>query len=106
MIETIELHAKKIAKVTDLFSRVKTTEQADEVLSVLFASRQFKRAHPQAAVTEQQLYDFILAWKKTWTSDEKQRALAGAIRGLVLLEWVRLSPSESLRGGGGVSTSL
>ena len=93
--DAVEPHARKIAKVVDLFSRIKTTEQADEVLTVLFASRQFKHAHPRAAVSEQQLYDFILEWKKKWTSDEKRRTVARAIRSLVLLEWVRLTLSES-----------
>ena len=105
MSETIEPHAKKIAKVTDLFSRIKTTEQAGEVLSVLFASRQFKQAHPKTPVTEQQLYDLVLEWKTAWTSDEKRRALASAIRHLVLLEWVQLSPSESLGRVLGVTAS-
>ena len=65
-------------------------------MTVLFASRELKQSHPSEAVTEQQLFDYILEWKKSWRSDDKRRALASAIRKLVLLEWMRLAPSESL----------
>lgn len=94
--EVINRHQKKIAKAVDLFSRIKNTEQAEEVLTVLFASRQLKQAHPKEEIAEQQLYDYILDWKKSWRTDEKQQALANAIRNLVVLGWIRLQLSESL----------
>lgn len=94
--QTIERHARKVHKAVDLFSRIKSTEQAEEVLTVLFASRALKSSRPNEEVTEQQLFDYILEWKKTWRTDEKRHAIASAIRNLVMLEWMRLSPSESL----------
>jgi uncharacterized protein YwgA len=96
LIEPIDRYRKNIDKAVDLFSRIKSTEQAEEVLTVLFASRELKQSRPNEAVNEQQLYDHILEWKKSWRTEEKQRAIASAIRNLVLLEWVCLSPSESL----------
>jgi uncharacterized protein YwgA len=92
----IREHSKKIDKAIDLFSRIKSTEQAEEVLTVLYASRQLKRSHPTEEIAEQQLYDFILDWKKSWSSDEKNLALAGAIRNLALLGWMRIRVSESM----------
>ena len=94
--DVINRHQKKIAKAVDLFSRIKNTEQAEEVLTVMFASRQIKHAHPNEEIAEQQLYDFILDWKKSWRTEKKQHALANAIRNLVLLGWIRLQLSESL----------
>ena len=94
--QELERHERKIAKAVDLFSRIKTTEQAEEVVTVLFASRQLKQAHPNEEVAEQQLYDYILEWKKTWRTEEKKQAVASTIRNLVLLGWVRLRLSESL----------
>jgi hypothetical protein len=85
-----------IAKTVDLFSRIKSTEQAEEVMTVLYASRQLKHRDASADVEEQQIYDFILDWKKSWNSEEKKDAVAGTIRNLVVLGWMRARISESM----------
>lgn len=95
-MDVIERHTKKIDKVVDLFSRIKNTDQAEEVMTVLFASRELKKAQPDKDITERDLYDFILAWKKSWQTEEKQREVASAIRNLVMLGWMRLRFSQSL----------
>jgi O-acetyl-ADP-ribose deacetylase (regulator of RNase III)/uncharacterized protein YwgA len=94
--EQIETHRKRIAKAVDLFSRIKSTEQAEEVLTVLYASRQVKQARGADAVTEQDIYDYVLDWKKSWHNPEKQQAVASAIRNLVLLGWMKAEVSEKL----------
>jgi O-acetyl-ADP-ribose deacetylase (regulator of RNase III)/uncharacterized protein YwgA len=94
--ETIERHARKVHKAVDLFSRIKSTEQAEEVLTVLFASRELKAARPHEDVTEQELFDYILEWKQSWRSEDKRLALASAIRNLVLLGWMKVQVSEQL----------
>jgi O-acetyl-ADP-ribose deacetylase (regulator of RNase III)/uncharacterized protein YwgA len=94
--DVLQRNQKKIAKAVDLFSRIKNTEQAEEVLTVMFACRQLKQTNATNDVTEQQLYEYILNWKKTWRTEEKQRAVASAIRHLLLLGWIRLRLSESL----------
>ncbi|MCB1942304.1 MAG: macro domain-containing protein [Candidatus Accumulibacter sp.] len=94
--DVIQPHQKKIAKAVDLFSRIKNTAQAEEVLTVFFASRQLKKAKPQQEVAEQELYDYILDWKKAWATDQKKSAVASAIRNLVVLGWMKLSFSESM----------
>jgi O-acetyl-ADP-ribose deacetylase (regulator of RNase III) len=94
--EVIKTHERKIGKAVDLFSRIKNTEQAEELTTVLYASRELKKKHPNEEVDEQQLYDFVLDWKKTWRTEVKQQALASAIRNLVMLGWMRLRFSESL----------
>ena len=94
--EVLKRHERKIGKTVDLFSRIKDTDQAEQVFTVLFASRELKQAKPQETVAEQDLYEYILNWKKTWRTDEKKHALATAIRNLVMLGWMRLQFSESL----------
>jgi O-acetyl-ADP-ribose deacetylase (regulator of RNase III)/uncharacterized protein YwgA len=93
--DVLEKHSRRIAKTVDLFSRIKNTSQAEEVLTVLFASRELKQRQPQKEIEERELLDYILDWKKTWRTDEKKQALMSAIRNLVLLGWMRLSLSES-----------
>lgn len=94
--DEIQRNQKRIAKIVDLFSRIKSTEQAEEVLTVLYASRQIKSTKPNEEIAEGQLYDYILDWKTAWNSDEKKRAVASAIRNLVLLGWMRVQVSESM----------
>jgi O-acetyl-ADP-ribose deacetylase (regulator of RNase III)/uncharacterized protein YwgA len=94
--QELERYERKISKAVDLFSRIKSTEQAEEVITVLFAARQLKELYPNEEVAEQQLYDYILEWKKSWHTEEKKRAVASAIRNLVLLGWIRLRFSDSL----------
>lgn len=94
--DVLKRYGPKITKTVDLFSRIKNTEQAEEVLTVLFASRQLKQAKPKQEVAEKDLFDYVLNWKKNWQTDEKRQAVASAIRNLVMLGWMRLQFSESL----------
>jgi O-acetyl-ADP-ribose deacetylase (regulator of RNase III)/uncharacterized protein YwgA len=94
--QVINQHRRKIDKAVDLFSRIKTTEQAEEVLTVLFMTRQLKKSNPTQDVAEQELLDHILDWKKRWRTEEKREALGLAIRNLVMLGWMQLKFSESL----------
>lgn len=94
--EVIDKHQKRITKTVDLFSRIKSTEQAEEVMTVLYASRHLKQGAAGQDVEEQQIYDYIIEWKKAWNSTEKKTAVAEAIRNLVLLGWMRARISDSL----------
>jgi O-acetyl-ADP-ribose deacetylase (regulator of RNase III)/uncharacterized protein YwgA len=87
---------KKINKTVDLFSRIKSTDQAEEVMTVLYASRQLKQGKESDEIAEQQIYDYSLDWKRSWGSDEKKDAVAAAIRNLVLLGWMKAQVSENL----------
>ena len=92
----IEAHQKKITKAVDLFSRIKTTKQAEEVLTVLYASRQLKQEMGVDTVAEQDIYDYVLDWKKSWQTEEKKHAVASTIRNLVLLGWMKAEISDEL----------
>jgi hypothetical protein len=92
----IERYRKSIDKTVDLFSRIKDTQQAEEVLTVLFASRQVKKGDKNADVEEQEIYNYILEWKKTWNAPAKREAVAEAVRNLTLLGWIRVRPSSSM----------
>jgi O-acetyl-ADP-ribose deacetylase (regulator of RNase III)/uncharacterized protein YwgA len=95
-LQLIDRHQSNIDKAVDLFSRIKSTDQAEEVLTVLFASRQLRRTNQNKEVEEQQLLEFILAWKKKWRTEEKKKALLEAMRNLVMLHWLPLKISDSL----------
>jgi O-acetyl-ADP-ribose deacetylase (regulator of RNase III)/uncharacterized protein YwgA len=93
--EEIDRYQRKINKAVDLFSRIKSTEQAEEVMTVFFAARQLK-AKRNGGTTERDLQDYILDWKKSWRAAEKQEAVASAIRNLAMLGWLQVNLGEPL----------
>ncbi|HEY5704157.1 MAG TPA: macro domain-containing protein [Terrimicrobiaceae bacterium] len=97
LTEELKPFRRKIDKTVDLFSRIKNTDQAEEVATVIYAVQSLKKEKSPDDVSEQDLFDHILDWKKLWRKDEnKQRSLAEAIRNLEMLGWVKLRFSESL----------
>ena len=96
---TVELKPfrQKIDKTVDLFSRIKNTDQAEEVATVIYAVQNLKEERKPDEVSEEDLFRYILEWKKLWKKDEaKQKSLVEAIRNLEMLGWVKLRFSESL----------
>jgi len=86
----------KISKTVDLFSRIKSTQQAEEVTTVFYAVRELKKQHLDGKVSELDVYDYVLKWKKHWNTPEKYEAIASAIRNLAMLSWVKVEFSDSL----------
>ncbi|MDX8409256.1 MAG: hypothetical protein R8J84_04320, partial [Mariprofundales bacterium] len=89
-------YLRKIAKVVDLFSRIKDTTQAEEVTTVLYSVRALKDKHGKESVSEQDVFNYIIDWKKSWSSDDKKEAIAASIRNLEMLGWMKVGFSASL----------
>lgn len=97
LAEEIKPFRRKIEKTVDLFSRIKNTDQAEEVATVIYAVQNLKQQRDPDQVSESDLFHYILDWKKLWKKDEaKKESLAEAIRNLEMLGWVKLQFSESL----------
>lgn len=97
LTEELKPFFRKIEKTVDLFSRIKNTDQAEEVATVIFAVQALKQERDPDQVSEEDLFNYILDWKKVWKTDvAKQNILAEAIRNLEMLGWVKLRFSESL----------
>jgi hypothetical protein len=90
----IKLHEKKIDKTVDLFSRIKNTEQAEEISTVIFTVKKLKGE--KKAVSENDVLEYILKWKKNWSEKTKEETVAGTIRNLGMLRWINLEYSEKL----------
>lgn len=87
---------KWIDKTVDLFSRIKNTDQAEEVTTVIYTARHLKSENDPDSVSEQDVFDFITNWKKKWDTESKQHSVASTIRNLQMLGWAKLQYSESL----------
>lgn len=94
--DVLTLHRSRIDKTVDLFSRIKDTEQAEEVATVFFAVSKLKEDQQVQIVPEREVFDFVLSWKKAWDTEEKRESIASAIRNLAMLGWIRVSLSECM----------
>jgi uncharacterized protein YwgA len=95
--EELKPYRRKIEKTVDLFSRIKNTDQAEEVATVIYAVQVLKKERAPEEVSEADLFEYILDWKKVWKKDDAKRvSVAEAIRNLEMLGWVKLRYSESL----------
>ena len=86
----------KISKTVDLFSRIKNTQKAEEVTTVFYAVRELKKQTSDGNVSEKDVYDYVMQWKKHWNTEEKREAIASSIRNLAMLSWVKVAFSDSL----------
>lgn len=76
----------------DLLSRVKSTDQAEMIATVLFSFDElFKSKQP----TEQQVYDHVMAWKPHWR-DSKDAEVKSTICDLSSLRWMIPRQDEGL----------
>jgi O-acetyl-ADP-ribose deacetylase (regulator of RNase III)/uncharacterized protein YwgA len=87
----LEAYEPQISKTVDLFSRIGSTAQAEEVSTVLFASRQLAEK-AGAAMTEGQILDYILQWKPQWDNVQGKIAIREGIMSLNMLGWIDATP--------------
>ena len=88
----LEAYETQIAKTVDLFCRIGSTAQAEEVSTVLYASRQLQQRSDGVA-TEEQVLDYILQWKSQWDTAEQRTSVQEGIRSLHMLGWIEVAAS-------------
>lgn len=96
LVREIDVYSAKVAKTVDLFSRIKTTDQAEEVATIIYACRTLKSRATSGSIAEQDILDYVLDWKPAWRVAEKSDAVAHSIRNLVLLNWVKADISDQM----------
>ncbi len=89
-------HHKLIEKITDLFVRIKNTAQAEEVSTVLYATKKLKEENKTQKISEREIFDYVLRWKKSWDTDQKKQEVATTIRDLGMMQWIKTDFSENI----------
>lgn len=74
----------------DLLSRVKSTEQAEIITTVLFSYDSISKEQSNPQITDQQVFDEVMSWKPHWAGKKDQEVYA-AIYDLASLGWMNLS---------------
>jgi len=83
---------EKIDRVADLFCRLKSTYQAEIATTIHFAFHTMDKDE----VTEQEILDEIMKWKKRHRPPLDEKDVAIMIRYLAALGWIKVKPSESI----------
>lgn len=92
--DIINKYRKQIDLTTDLFSRIKNTEQAEIVVTVFYANNALKKDDKK--IDETQIYEYIINWKKNWNNRDKKIAISSSIRNLNAMGLIDIESSEKL----------
>lgn len=92
----LESQEEIISDAVNLFSRIKSTSQAEEMATILYAYEDLNSKSGNKKHTEQEFFDYIVNWKPHWNTNLKKQSIASTIRNLAVMGWVTLSYSESL----------
>lgn len=74
----------------DLFCRIKSTDQAEMMATVIYEYDELSKTREK--VTEEEILNGIFAWKKRW-SGQKEEEIQETIRDLAMLNWIQPIPS-------------
>lgn len=101
VLDGVEIHKEKftdeeinaVKKTVDLFGRVKSTDQAEMIATVLYSYDQL--AQERDVISDKDVYDYVLDWKPHWKT-EKEFALCDTIQNMAMLSLMNVSCSGEL----------
>ena len=80
-------------KTIDLFGRVKSTEQAEMIATVLYSYDELVKAGD--GISDKDVYDYVMEWKPHW-KEEKDFEVCEAIHNMAMLALISISHSDAL----------
>lgn len=83
---------EKADKAFDLLSRIKSTDHAEMIATVLFS---YDELESEKGVTEKQIYDHIVKWKPRW-KETKSKEIINTINSLSILGWITPDMSKEV----------
>lgn len=82
-----------VQKTVDLFGRVKRTEQAEMIATVLYSYDELQKK--QENISDKDVYDYIFDWKPHWQGD-KEYEICNTIHNLAMLSLMHITHSQQL----------
>lgn len=80
-------------KTIDLFGRIKSTEQAEMITTVLYSYDEL--AKKEKNISDKDVYDFVMSWKPHWKED-KNYEICDTIHNLAMLSLISITHSNLL----------
>ncbi len=84
-----------INKTCDLFMRIRSTNQAELVATVLYADNHLNRTEKDN-YSECDIFKEVVTWKKKRKPPINDKELARTVRNLTVLNWLHATPCETL----------
>ncbi len=81
-------------KTVDLFGRIKSTEQAEVMATVLYSYDELN-AESSHKISDKDVYDFVMNWKPHW-EQEKKYEVCDTISNLAMLSLISVEHSDML----------
>lgn len=94
LMPIFERYRDMIDRTVDLFSRIRHSEHAEMIASILYAAQELKQQHTPDSVSEWDVFHYVLQWKPHWDTPESRTHIADNIRGLQMLRWLKLCYCE------------
>ncbi len=91
MYSQIELD--KTNNVYDLIGRIKSSEHAEIVATIIFSYDQLVKQYDD--VTEKMIYDYIISWKQHW-KDNMEYKILKSISELASMDWIHPNPTKDM----------
>ena len=83
-----------VTKTIDLFNRVKNSDQAEMIATVLYSYDQLIKEKQE--ILDSDIYEYVLKWKPSW-KEEKDYELCDSITNLAMLSLIQIKHSGKLR---------
>ncbi|MBN1408238.1 MAG: macro domain-containing protein [Calditrichaceae bacterium] len=93
--DEIEQYKNIIDQTADLFARM-TTDQAEITTTIFFSSKELKKKNGKTSISEKDILEYILEWKKRRRPPLDTKEVATAIRNLAMLKWLKVDFSPDL----------
>jgi O-acetyl-ADP-ribose deacetylase (regulator of RNase III)/uncharacterized protein YwgA len=99
--DTVVIHEDKFSeeewiamkKTVDLFGRVKSTDQAEMIATVLYSYDELN--NEKQKISDKDVYDFVMNWKPHW-AQEKNYEVCDTIHNLAMLSLISVTHSNLL----------
>ena len=82
-----------MVKTVDLFGRIKSTEQAEMVATVLYSYEELNKSGNQES--DKDVYDYVIDWKPYW-KEEKEFEICDTIHNLAMMSLITVKHSDEL----------
>ena len=84
---------RAVRKTVDLFGRVKSTDQAEMIATVLFSYDQL--AKQGGNISDKDVYDYVIKWKPRWKT-QKEFEICDTIQNMAMLSLINITCSNQL----------